>query len=506
VRRGAHPMTASKNQASGLENAASRLELDRASAAPPPLGLPPPASGGRDLFQPFALPSGQFSGDTFPVFRHGVCHLFHMMPPVIAHHVSRDLVHWGPRPVAVAPGRDGEPDSGNNATGCVVEHEDRFYLFYTGNQNVCLATSEDLDRWTKHAGNPVAQGDNALYETANFRDPYVFYHGPERRWWMLFGSRTTDRIGQRAGCVGLAKSKDLFHWELCPPLWAPGIGPHCDCPQLIRRAKHWILFYLQRNTRYRIGASPAGPFGRPPNRNLGTPLANAGSRPAFDGRRWISFPFVSRLKGESDWGDWEYGGPLAIPRHLEIRADGTVAERPAAEILEAIRSRPDPGDPFRDAVRVAGRWRLGKNRSGICRSPSGGTLLLPALPPDLYMEFEMTLPGRDSDFHLLLRTTPDLLNGYQLSLHPRTSQASLRPLSTWDVDRVLASRSLAIPHGRPLAVRVFLSGSVLEVFFGDRASLTARLYQRRQGLAALEFRDGTGSVRNLLWRPLGGGG
>ena len=61
-------------------------------------------------FQPFALPSDQFSGDTFPLFRDGVCHLFHMMPPVIAHHVSRDLIRWEPRPVVVAPGTEGEPD------------------------------------------------------------------------------------------------------------------------------------------------------------------------------------------------------------------------------------------------------------------------------------------------------------------------------------------------------------------------------------------------------------
>lgn len=51
---------------------------------------------------PFQCPSDQFSGDTFPIFRDGVCHLFHMMPPVIAHHVSRDLLHWEARPEVVA--------------------------------------------------------------------------------------------------------------------------------------------------------------------------------------------------------------------------------------------------------------------------------------------------------------------------------------------------------------------------------------------------------------------
>ena len=461
-------------------------------------------NGRKALLQPFPLPSGQFSGDTFPIFREGVCHLFHMMPPVIAHHVSRDLIHWEPRPVVVTPGKEGEPDSQNNATGCVIEHDSRYFLFYTGNQNVCLATSDDLDHWVKYPDNPLIQGDDRLYEKANFRDPYVFFHRPERCWWVLFGTRTMDPCGQRAGCVGLAKSKDLFNWELCPPLWEPGIGPHCDCPQLIRHAKRWILFYLQRNTRYRIANAPTGPFCRTTSRNLATSMAAAGSRPAFDGKRWISFPFVARLKGESDWGDWEYAGPLAIPRQLDIGKDGLVSDRPADEILTAVRALPDAIDPFPTAKIVTGRWLLKTKRSAQCKSASGGIVLLPALPSDLYLEFEVTMPDKDSDFHLLLRTTPDLLNGYQLSLHPRTAQVSLRPISIWDVDRVMVSRSLSIPVGKPIKVRVFLSGSILEVFFGDRASLTARLYQRREGLTGFEFRDGSGAIRNLLWRPLAG--
>ena len=478
-----------------------------ASAAGSPPTLPPTVSSPnhrKRLFQPFALPSGRFSGDTFPVFREGVCHLFHMMPPVIAHHVSRDLIHWEPCPIVVAPGQEGEPDSLNNATGCVIEHEGRFFLFYTGNQNVCLATSDDLNHWVKHPGNPVVQGDNRRYKTVNFRDPFVFFHKPERCWWMLFGTQTMDQPSQRAGCVGLAKSKDLFQWEFCPPLWEPGIGPHADCPQLIRHAKRWILFYLQRNTRYRVADSAAGPFRRPPNRNLTTPLANAGSRPVFDGKRWISFPFVARLKDDSDWGDWEYGGPLAIPRQLDIGKNGVITERPLPEMITAIRSLAETMDPFRTANSVRGRWLFQANRSAVCKSPSGGTLLLPALPPDFYLEFEVILPDRDSDFHLLLRTTPDLLHGYQLSLHPRTAQVSLRPITIWDVDRVLVSRSLDIPVGKPLKAQVFLSGSILEVFFGDRASLTSRLYNRYDGHVGFEFRDGGGTIRNLVWRPLAG--
>jgi len=451
--------------------------------------------------QPFARPSGQFSGDTFPIFHNGVWHLFHMQMPAIGHHVSRDLVHWEARPMAVARGATGAPDCDNNATGCIIEHAQRFYLFYTGNQNVCLAMSDDLDHWTKHPRNPLVQGDDKFYERANFRDPFVFYHPPEKLWWMLVGTRTLDQPGQRAGCVGLAKSRDLLHWQLGPPLWSPRTGPHMDCPQLLPAAGRWWLLHLQRNTRYRVCAKPTGPFHRSISRNLGTSLMAAGSRPGFDGKRWIAFPFVGRQKDASEAGDFEYGGPLAIPRQLRFSPRGVVTERPADEVLAALHALPNPGNPFVNSTPITGQWKT-SSTGAMSQSPAGGLLLLPTLPADFYLEFDLTLRQRDSDFHLLLRATPDLLHGYQLALHPRTRQVSLRPISQWDLDRVLVSRSLAIPVGKPLKVRMFLAGSILEVFLGDRASLTARLYTRPEGLTGFEFRDGTGAVRNVQWRPL----
>lgn len=85
----------------------------------------------------FFAPEAGLSGDTFPFFHEGTWHLFHMCMPSIAHHVSRDLVHWERRPDAVDRGPAGSPDDGNNATGCVVEHggsvceiviDERFFL------------------------------------------------------------------------------------------------------------------------------------------------------------------------------------------------------------------------------------------------------------------------------------------------------------------------------------------------------------------------------------------
>lgn len=450
-------------------------------------------------FNPFFTPPGTFTGDTFPIFKDGVCHLFHMQMPAIAHRSSRDLVHWKEHPLVVNRGAAGTPDSDNIATGCVVEHDGKYFCFYTGNQNVCLATSSDMDKWKKHAANPLLAGDDKVYEKANFRDPFVFWNAEEKIWWMLLGSRVLDEPRQRSGCVGRATSRDLLTWQLQPPLWSPRLGPYCDCPQLTKHGARWYLFFLERVTQIRIAASPRGSFTRAPLRGFGSEYMAAGSRPAFDGQRWLTFPFVPRTSGEKDFGDWEYGGSLAIPRELNFEPDGSVTDSPAREVLEVLRALPDGGDFLKDARSVSGQWKLGARRAA-CVGNGGSTLMAFKVAADFYLEFRLKLNARSSTFNLLLRASEDLMCGYKFSLDPGEGHMALRPISQWDVDRVLAVRSVAVPVGEAFTVRVALSGSIAEIFVNDRASLTSRIYENQSAACAFEFQDGGGEISDVVYR------
>jgi beta-fructofuranosidase len=443
---------------------------------------------------PFFLPEGRKLGDTFPFFKDGVCHLFCMWMPTFGHFTSRDLVHWEKRP----------PTSFGGATGCVVEHEGKYYFFYTGAQNICLATSTDLEHWTQHSENPVLRGDDRMYATGDFRDAFVFFHAGERQWWMLFGTRRADRPAQRGGCVGLAKSQDLLHWQLHTPLWSPDIGPHADCPQVIEHKAHWYLIYLQRQTRYRVADSLDGPWRRPPIRDLGTKFSAAGSRPAFDGRRWISFPFLLDIEGQTDLGQWGYGGPLAVPRQWDFQPDGSITQRPAEEIVAAMTAPTsrESRRPLEGAKSVVGQWELHDGATARSLNASGGTLQLGEWPENFYLEADITIEAEDADFHLLFNASDDLLQGYQLAIRPRLDVADLRPISRWDVDRTLESVPVSIEANHPAKLRVFRHGTMLDVFIGDRATLTHRLYAHRGGRVFLEFRDATGCVANLTVRRL----
>jgi predicted GH43/DUF377 family glycosyl hydrolase len=126
---------------------------------------------------------------------------------------STDGLHFMrvPEPV-VAPEHDYE------SQGCedprVSKHGDAYFLTYTGfdgrSAQLCLATSTDLRRWTKHG--PLFPGFNTWATL-----PY----GPDRAWskagviapepvdglhYMYFGE----------GAIYYATSSDLVHWTPCP--------------------------------------------------------------------------------------------------------------------------------------------------------------------------------------------------------------------------------------------------------------------------------------------------
>jgi len=83
-----------------------------------------------DGFPAFYLPEGQPCGDTFPIYKDGTWHLFCLRMPGFGHFVTRDLVHWENRPFLPF----------GDCTGTVVEHQGKYYLFYTHHQQIWLTS------------------------------------------------------------------------------------------------------------------------------------------------------------------------------------------------------------------------------------------------------------------------------------------------------------------------------------------------------------------------------
>jgi len=165
----------------------------------------------------------------------------------LGHAVSTDLRRWTLRADALVAADAPAPDDRAIWTGCVVSPPGGpWHMYYTGLtevdgvfvQSTCLATSADLDVWTRHPANPVLRADPRWYATRAggdepWRDPWVF-PDPDGGGWHLIataGARTGP-TGDR-GVLGHARSPDLLRWTPQPPLTAPGSGfDQLEVPQL----------------------------------------------------------------------------------------------------------------------------------------------------------------------------------------------------------------------------------------------------------------------------------
>ncbi len=165
----------------------------------------------------------------------------------IGHATSSDLINWNEAAVALAPGYPGEWDDYATWTGSVIQHDGRWWMFYTGSsteekglvQRIGAAVSDDLTFWVKHPSNPLLtahpywyeQYDKRAWHDEAWRDPWVYpiADGFE----MLLTARVNKGPKKDRGVIGRAFSQNLNVWTAVPPLTAPGGFGQMEVPQRV---------------------------------------------------------------------------------------------------------------------------------------------------------------------------------------------------------------------------------------------------------------------------------
>ena len=181
----------------------------------------------------------------------GEYHLFYQCFPYSAqwgrmhwgHAVSRDLVHWEEKGIALFPSKT--DDRSGCFSGSAVEYDNKMYIFYTGvnyteenpeNINTCLndnfisaqlmITSEDGMKFDnisdKKTVIPPIEDKNTGDKT-HTRDPKV-WRG-KNAWYMVLGS--TDN---KNGRLLFYRSEDLCSWEYVSFTEKDNFGWMWECP------------------------------------------------------------------------------------------------------------------------------------------------------------------------------------------------------------------------------------------------------------------------------------
>ncbi|MBD2776136.1 hypothetical protein [Iningainema tapete] len=119
-------------------------------------------------------------------------------------------------------------------TGSILHNDGLYYLFYTGKrkedllvetpqerrtpQNIGIATSSDLENWTRTAASlekPVIPnpGIDSEFDGSNWRDPYVIKDDINGQYYAFICARPKDSAPDAGGVVAVATSSNLSDWQ-----------------------------------------------------------------------------------------------------------------------------------------------------------------------------------------------------------------------------------------------------------------------------------------------------
>jgi hypothetical protein len=211
----------------------------------------------------------------------------------------------------------------------------------------------------------------------------------------------------------------------------------------------------------------------------------------YDGRRHIAFGFIRDLKERSDSGDTSWGGTMCLPREVYADGQGQLRTRPVHEIVRAFNHKIwDLGNAPEGQVR-AGKW----NRSSSQISGKGDHCAISFPVPNDYMLVLEAKPSPIGKMVVRFRDQGPHGGGYSLAIDMLHQTTELRgPLYVYE-------RSTVLPNDKPVQIRAFVCGDILECFVDDAHAFACRCYDFRQGRLLSQSNDGRLDVTRMeIWQ------
>lgn len=439
------------------------------------------------------------------IYHNGEYHLFYQHYPYEpvwgpmhwGHAVSRDLIHWEYKPVALAP--DGTFDRDGCFSGSAIEKDGKLMLMYTGHvvtgpdntkdyqQAQGLAISEDGVHFHKYEGNPTI-GYEQIPEGVSrrdFRDPKVIEL--DGVYYMVLGSND----GQGNGLVLLYSSADMVQWKFVNILAKSDgtFGDNWECPDLFPLESKYILMMSPQRM-----AAQGEQF-----HNLHSTMYMVGSfdpvQGIFESERYAQvdhgFDFYAPQstvdhKGRRiviGWMDmWEqpmptedghhWAGAMSLPRVVTLEGD-TILFQPLEEMKDCRHNLYELTD-----LSVTGDYKLDTTGDAY----------------ELELEFEADTA---EEFGIKLRVNEDAQEETVISYRPEEGLLIL--------DREQSGigpggqRKASVPmQDRTLKLNIFVDKSSVEVFAGrGEVVMTARIYPSELSDGIKLFSKGACRVKAL---------
>ena len=408
----------------------------------------------------------------------------------------------------------GEYDDADYAcyTGSVIEGNDgNFHMFYTAQNNynpkyhrdgkplqyVAHAISTDLINWEK-LPELTFGADERIYEPFDWRDPFVFYNEEEKCFDMLLAARLRGASEKNGGCVGLCRSYDLLHWEAKEPFYNPESYMTHECPDLFKLGNKWYLVYSTFSekfvTHYRMSDKLSGPWTSPIEDTFDGRAFYA-AKTAQVGDKRMAFAWVPTKRGESDFGQYEWGGNF-IAHEINQTTDNKLTVKPAEGLINMFN---------KEFVNEK------LNKVEIENYEGEKSYVIDGMKDTCMIEAVIEFSEGVRSFGIGLRQDSALANGYYLRFEPFYNRIvadmwprRIRGVNQWYVDgdkpfmvgleRTFDYKSL---KDNKVHIRVVADGSIICLYVNDITALTMRAYNLNRTNWGFFVKDGSIRVSDI---------
>jgi len=460
------------------------------------------------------LPSHNWMNDpNGPIYFGGRYHMFHQYNPRgatwgnmhWAHATSPDMVHWQHEGIALAP-TPGGPDSDGVFSGSAVVDKSKVAVIYTGvappssdsdatlrdgihtwreTQCLAIAHDEDLRTWNKIPEPIIAKPPTGL-EVTGFRDPALWREG--NKWMLILGSG----LRGKGGMILVYSSTDLLNWTYLHPLIEGSAnkntsvnpvdtGEMWECPDFFPLGdKHVLLISTMGKVRWKVGTYAEQRF-TPEKEGVVDWGSYYAAKTTLDahGER-ILWGWIPETRTDADLIAAGWAGVMSLPRVLSL----TPQKELSTEVAPVVgKLRADRGSRCGTADTSHSSHREVAIRSE-CQQ-----LLDTVRIEDLAAEIVAQIRPKADEF--TLRFSSDTGDYVSISC---ANQLGSRVLRVNKVTAPLTGRA-----GDPVKLRMFLDGSVLEVFANDTVALTARIYQLASGPLRLKLEGNVELLSLNVW-------
>jgi beta-fructofuranosidase len=463
-------------------------------------------------------------GDCIPYYEDGKYYVFYLHDPrsksekfaedTTWYLVSTtNFINFEEHGEAIHRGGDDQPNK-NIYTGSVIKAVDgTYYAFYTAfndqyringksRQLVMAATGKDLSS-LKTDKSFLLESDDKIYETFDWRDPFVFWNEDEKSYWMILAARLKGSGAHRGGCLALCKSKDLVHWSYEDPFYAPNMYITMECPDLFRIGDYWYLVFSTFSdrfvTHYRMAKTINGPW-IIPVRDAFDCRANYAIKTASDGKNRYTFGWIASKASATDQGEWEWGGTLVTHK---------IRQEPSTGLLYSTAPW-ESGTFFRNTKKPRS-WRLfnaaeiDAEKSLAFSSETLGAALIEVPGDGFEFELELEVQG-NGEFGMVLHGDLNLEEGYFLRMDPKTGIVAwdLWPRTKpgeyqWQIagDKpYIMETAVHFSKKDNYHLRIIREFQNTVVYINDEAALSCPLYNFRGGYIGPYIVQGTVIIRD----------